>query len=259
MTHLLRPGGSLRTPALSSSNRGEIKEAKMRLSIVIPTLNESAVIEHTIQRALELRPIEVVVADGQSQDKTGELARSAGAIVVASERGRGRQLNAGGRASTGDVLLFLHADCWLEPQGAEQIEAALRDDSVIGGAFCQRIDHERPIFRWLERGNAARVRWRHLPYGDQGIFVRRSAFESIGGFAEVRLMEDVLLMREFRRRRWRIKLLPGPIHVDPRRWLKQGVIRQTLRNWTLLAGLKLGISPDRLAEFYSSHSVVPGS
>ncbi len=230
----------------------------MRLSIVIPTLNEAAGIEQNIQRALVLQPVEVVVADGQSTDGTSDLARSAGAMVVTSERGRGRQLNAGARAATGDVFLFLHADCWLEPQAAQQIEAALQDEMVIGGAFQQRIDHDRPVFRWLERGNAARVRWRRMPYGDQGIFVRRSAFEAIGGFAEVRLMEDVLLMRDFRRRGWRIELLPGPIHVDPRRWLKHGVIRQTLRNWTLLAGLKLGISPNRLAEFYSPNSVVPG-
>ena len=103
-----------------------------------------------------------------------------------------------------------------------------------------------------------RVRWRRMPYGDQGIFVRRSAFDAVGGFVEVRLMEDVLLMREFRRRGWRIELLPGPLHVDPRRWLKHGVVRQTLRNWTLLAGLRLGISPDRLAEFYTPNSVVRG-
>lgn len=224
----------------------------MRLSIVIPTLNEAPRIEHTIQRALELRPLEVIVADGRSQDETDALARSAGAIVVTSDRGRGRQLNAGARAATGDVLLFLHADCWLESSAARQIETALQDETVIGGAFRQRIDHERRVFRWLEWGNAVRVCWRRMPYGDQGIFVRRSAFEAVGGFADVRLMEDVLLMREIRRRGWRIELLPGPIHVDPRRWLKQGVVRQTLRNWTLLAGLKLGMSPDRLAEFYAT-------
>ena len=228
----------------------------MRLSIVIPTLNEAAGIQQNIQRDWELRPHEVIVADGHSDDGTADLARSSGATVVTSERGRGRQLNAGARAATGDVLLFLHADCWLEPSSSEQIEAALKNDAVIGGAFRQRIDHDRKIFRWLEWGNAFRVRWRHLPFGDQGIFVRRSAFESAGGFAEVRLMEDVLLMREFRRRRWRMELLPGPIHVDPRRWLKHGVVRQTLRNWTLLTGLRLGISPDRLAEFYASNSVV---
>ncbi len=229
----------------------------MRLSIVIPTLNEAGVIRQNIQHALALQPHEIVVADGQSQDGTSELARSAGATVVTSERGRGRQLNAGARAATGDALLFLHADCWLESQAAEQIEAALRDENVMGGAFRQQIDDERPVFRWLESGNAARVRWYRMPYGDQGIFVRRSAFETVGGFAEVRLMEDLLLMREFRRRGWRIEFLPGPIHVDPRRWLKHGVLRQTLRNWTLLAGLKLGISPDRLAKHYAPNSVVP--
>lgn len=225
----------------------------MRLSIVIPTLNEASKIGLTVQRALELRPHEVIVADGRSEDGTDDLARSAGATVVTSERGRGRQLNAGAQAATGDVLLFLHADCWLESASAGQIETALQNETVLGGAFRQRIDHERRVFRWLEWGNAFRVRWWRMPYGDQGIFVRRSAFEAVGGFANVRLMEDVLLMREFRRRGWQIELLLGPIHVDPRRWLKHGVVRQTLRNWTLLGGLKLGISPDRLAEFYATH------
>ena len=229
----------------------------MRLSIVIPTLNEADRIRQNIQHALALQPHEIVVADGQSQDGTSELAQSAGATVVTSERGRGRQLNAGARAASGDVFLFLHADCWLESQAAGQIEVALQDEAVIGGAFQQRIDHQRRVFRWLEWGNTFRARWRRMPYGDQGIFVRRSAFEAIGGFAQVRLMEDVLLMREFRRRGWGIELLPGPIHVDPRRWLKHGVLRQTLRNWTLLAGLTLGISPDRLAKYYAPNSVVP--
>lgn len=229
----------------------------MRLSIVIPTLNEATGIEQNIQRALALQPQEVVVSDGQSEDNTADLARSAGVLVVTCERGRGRQLNAGARVATGDVLLFLHADCWLESQAARQIEVALQNETVFGGAFCQRIEHDRTIFRWLEWGNAARVRWRRMPYGDQGIFIRRSAFEALGGFAEVRLMEDVLLMREFLRRGWRIELLPGPIHVDPRRWLKHGVVRQTLCNWMLLMGLRLGISPDRLAEFYRPATVVP--
>ena len=229
----------------------------MRLSIVIPALNEASGIERNILHALALRPTNIVVADGQSDDGTADLARSAGATVVTCERGRGRQLNAGALAATGDVLLFLHADCWLEPQAAEQIEAVLGDQTVVGGAFRQRIEHDRRVFSWLEWGNAARVVWGRMPYGDQGIFIRRSAFEAVGGFAEVRLMEDVLLMRQIRRRGWPIQLLPGPIHVDPRRWLEHGVIRQSLRNWALLAGLKLGISPDRLAEFYSPATVVP--
>ena len=222
----------------------------MRLSIIIPTLNEAACIEQNVMRAFALRPNEVIVADGQSEDGTVDLARSAGATVLTSHRGRGFQLNAGARTATGDVLLFLHADCWLEPDAAGQMTAALMDTRIVGGAFRQRIEHDRKIFRWLEWGNATRARWRKLPYGDQGIFLRREIFEAVGGFAEVGLMEDVLLMQEIRRRKWRIDLLPGPLHVDPRRWLKHGVFRQTLRNWTLLAGLELGVQPDRLAQFY---------
>lgn len=222
----------------------------MRLSIVIPTLNESARIERSILHALDLRPTEVIVADGGSSDGTTELARAAGAVVINSQRGRGHQLNAGARDSQGDVLLFLHADCWLEPDARSQIEATLHDQRVVGGAFRQQIDDDRTVFRWLEWGNAARVRWRNLPYGDQGIFLRRKTFELLGGFESVRLMEDVLLMQKLRRNQHRIELLPGPIHVDPRRWLANGVVRQTLKNWTLLAGLRLGITPNRLAQFY---------
>ncbi len=229
----------------------------MKLSIIIPTLNEAAVIEQNLMRALALNPNDLVIADANSQDETAKIAQSAGAKVVSCQRGRGVQLNAGARIATGDVLLFLHADCWLEPAAAQQIEDTLADSAIAGGAFRQRIDHDRSIFRWLERGNARRVNWWGMAYGDQGIFLRRDVFEDIGRFAEVRLMEDVLLMRELRRRRHSIKLLPGPLHVDPRRWLKQGVIRQTLRNWALLAGLKLGVSPNRLADFYSHNTVVP--
>lgn len=222
----------------------------MRLSIVIPTLNESGRITQNILRALDLRPDDVIVADGGSSDGTTELARAAGAIVVDCQRGRGLQLNAGARAAQGDVLLFLHADCWLEPDARRQLESALSNQRVVCGAFRQKIESDRNIFRWLEWGNAARARWRKLPYGDQGIFLRRETFERLGGFEEVRLMEDVLLMQKLRRARFPIELLPGPLHVDPRRWVAKGVIRQTLRNWTLLAGLKVGISPNRLAELY---------
>jgi rSAM/selenodomain-associated transferase 2 len=224
-----------------------------RLSVVIPTLNEAALIEESVQRALVLQPIDVVVADGQSADETVDLAAAAGATVVSCQPGRGAQLNAGAAATHGDVLLFLHADCWLEPQAVEQMKAALSDPQIAGGAFRQRIDHDGRIFRWLEWGNAARVRWRSMAYGDQGIFIRRSVFKEAGRFPEVRLMEDVLLMTELRRRGLPIRLLDGPLHVDPRRWLKHGVVRQTLRNWSLLAGLRLGISPNRLANFYRHH------
>ena len=224
----------------------------MNVSIVIPALNEAAHIAEAVRRAWQTSPAEVIVVDGGSADRTAELAQAAGAAVIVSAAGRARQQNAGARQARGDVLLFLHADCWLAPEAIRQIAEALADPQVECGAFRQRIEAEGRLFRWLERGNAWRARRRGMPYGDQGIFVRRATFEALGGFPEVRLMEDVMLMRLLRRRS-RPVLLPGPIYVSPRRWQKHGVLRQTARNWLLLTAFRLGVPPDWLAAFYAPH------
>ena len=120
------------------------------------------------------------------------------------------------------------------------------------GAFRQRIDAAGWLYRWLERGNAWRARRWARPLGDQGIFVRRGLFERIGGFPETALMEDVLLVRRIRQYSRPI-LLPGPIHISARRWQRHGVIRQTARNWLLLAAFGLGVNPDQLSAFYPPH------
>jgi len=220
--------------------------------VVIPAINEAEHIGRSVQYAWRADPAEVIVADGGSSDRTCEIAADAGAVVIRTDRGRAVQQNCGARAATGNVLLFLHADNRLAPDGVEQVISALADASVLGGAFRQRIEAPGLAYRLLERGNALRVRCWGLPYGDQGIFMRREIFEQLGGFPEVRLMEDLLLMRLLRPRAWPV-LLPGPLHVSPRRWQRHGVIRQTLRNWRLLAAEAFGVSPDRLADSYPPH------
>ncbi|MGI9457988.1 MAG: TIGR04283 family arsenosugar biosynthesis glycosyltransferase, partial [Aeoliella sp.] len=176
-------------------------------------------------------------------------ALGAGAQVLEAPRGRASQQNAGARCATGDFLLFLHADTWLADDTALQLAQTMEDSNISAGAFCQRIDASGWIYRWIEAGNAARVRWRGMAYGDQGIFVHRNLFESVGGFPDVPLMEDLLLMRRLRSHR-PLRLLPGPLHVSPRRWKQNGVVRQTLRNWSLLAAERCGVSLDRLAGWY---------
>jgi len=224
----------------------------MTISIIIPTLNEAALVTQAVAHAWETIPHEVLVADGGSKDGTSEAARAAGAIVVETPRGRAWQQNTAARRATGDVLLFLHADTWLATDGVRQIERALADQSVECGAFRQRIDAEGRLYRWLERGNGWRAAHRGLPYGDQGIFVRRCVFEHLGGFPVLRLMEDLMLMKRLRRR-GRPVLLPGPLHVSARRWQRYGVVRQTARNWWLLSAARLGVHPDRLARYYPAH------
>ncbi len=224
----------------------------IRISVIIPAINEALTIERAIRSSLEMGADEVLVVDGGSSDQTIELARCAGARVFVGRQGRAVQQNLGAQHATGDVLLFLHADNWLVPEAGSQVRECLQNAQVLGGAFLQQIEAEGCPYRWLECGNAARVRLRGLPYGDQAIFMRRHAFEQLGGFPEVRLMEDMLLMRRFRRLS-KPALLPGPVHVSARRWQHRGVALQTLCNWSLLAAEAAGVAPDRLARFYPKH------
>ncbi|MGI9429532.1 MAG: TIGR04283 family arsenosugar biosynthesis glycosyltransferase, partial [Bythopirellula sp.] len=196
---------------------------------------------------------EVIVADGGSDDRTPQLATQSGASVVHGERGRAVQLNLGAQHATGDILLFLHADNWLDETAGEQMCACLGDGSILAGAFEQHIEADGVLYRLLERGNSLRARWRGLAYGDQAIFIRRDIFDQLGGFPQVKLMEDLLLMRALRKIGSKLQLLPGPVHVHPRRWQQRGVVRQTLCNWSLLCSERLGVAPDRLAKFYPSH------
>lgn len=224
----------------------------MQISIVIPAWNEVDRIAAAVRRACETGAHEVIVADGTSRDGTAEAARAAGAAVVECRRGRAVQQNTAAHQARGDVLLFLHADTWLAADGGTQIERALADSRVLCGAFRQRIEADGRLYRWLERGNAWRAARRGLPYGDQGIFIRRAVFDDVGGFPECQLLEDLLLMRRLRRRAWPV-LLPGPLHVSARRWQRYGVVGQTARNCLLLSAERLGVHPDRLASFYPPH------
>ncbi|MCO6456540.1 MAG: TIGR04283 family arsenosugar biosynthesis glycosyltransferase [Pirellulaceae bacterium] len=224
----------------------------MNISLVIPVINELACIAAAVDSGWRAGVDEVLVVDGGSTDGTWQLLERLNCRSLRSPAGRAAQQNAGAASARGDVLLFQHADNRLSPRAADQIREALGNPRRLCGAFRQRIDSPRRVYRCLEWGNAWRVRWQGMPYGDQGIFVRREIFQQLGGFPEVPLMEDVLLMRRLRRLAWPV-LLPGPLLVSPRRWERHGVVRQTMRNWSLLAALRLGVSPARLAAWYRRH------
>lgn len=223
------------------------------LSVIIPAINERDSIERAVRHAWRAGADQVILADGGSQDDTREIAAVHAAIVVSSRPGRASQQNAGAAAATGDVLVFQHADNWF----AENALAPLRRlpgpaTTPLLGCFYQRLDHPHWLYRLIERGNALRAQWLKLPYGDQGIFVSRPLFHQLGGFPDVPLMEDVLFMKRAMRHR-RPRLQPGPLYVDTRRWEERGIVKQTLRNWTLLGALHLGVSVERLAQHYPRH------
>jgi len=225
----------------------------LQVSVIVPALNEEERISTAIDRAWKAGAAEVIVVDGGSRDRTVEICEAAECHLVRSEPGRAVQQNAGARAANGDVLLFLHADCHLADGSIAQVVRAVNDRNRCG-AFRQRIDSEGFLYRWLEWGNARRVLWWGLPYGDQAIYFERRFFNELGGFPQVKLMEDLLLMRRARKRSWPV-LLDGPVHVSARRWRKHGIVRQTLRNAMLLTAWRCGVPPDRLATYYRRHDM----
>jgi rSAM/selenodomain-associated transferase 2 len=218
------------------------------VSIIIPTLNEEGHIAATIRALRRQGPQEILVVDGGSSDSTRSQAADADRVVSAP-RGRGVQMNAGAALAGGDVLLFLHADCGLEDGALAEAEPLLRGTNVSAGCFRMRVTAPGMLYRSIDACATARVRLTGLVYGDQGLFLRRSLFERIGGFAPVGLMEDVLISQRLRRE-GRIVVARRRILVSPRRWQKVGLVRQTLRNWTLTGLAAVGVSPDRLAGFY---------
>ena len=217
------------------------------ITVVIPALNEEHAISRSVHSAVSAGASEVFVCDGGSRDNTVERATEAGASsVVRSSPGRGVQMNSAAELASGIFILFLHADNELPKQALKQI--CVHEDAAWG-AFRQKIDSRRKIYRLIEYGNDLRVRWRKVPFGDQGMFVRRSLFEEQKGFAELPLMEDVELSHRLRKIEPPV-LLPGPLHISARRWESKGVVRQTVTNWMIQLSYARGVSVAQLAKKY---------
>jgi rSAM/selenodomain-associated transferase 2 len=218
------------------------------ISVIIPTLNEESCLRETLRLLRQQRPLEIIVVDGGSCDATYREAAVADRLVRAPP-GRAVQMNLGAAHAAGDVLLFLHADCSLEPGALAAAERCLAVRGIAAGCFLMRVRARGLLYRSIDASATARVRLTGLVYGDQGLFLRRACFERLGGFPPLRLMEDLFFSRELRRH-GRIAIARRRIFVSPRRWQRAGLVRQTLRNWTLTALAATGVHPDQLAVWY---------
>lgn len=225
--------------------------ALTRISIIIPALNESAGIAETLRplQPLRARGHAVIVVDGGSADATVEIARPLADRVIASERGRARQQNAGAEAAGGDVLLFLHADTRLPPDADRLVIDGLKASGRGWGRFDVRLSGRAPALRMVERMMSLRSRVTGIATGDQAIFVLGEWFRGAGGFPQIPLMEDVSLSAALRR--------IGPplclrerVLTSSRRWEERGVLRTILLMWRLRAEYALGADPTRLADRY---------
>ncbi len=229
-----------------------IREIKLQnLSIIVPVLNEEAVIASCLRQLAALREqgAQVIVVDGGSTDATISTALPLCDLVVHAPRGRASQMNAGAEKAEGDILLFLHVDTRLAAGGPEALAAGLASSSHDWGRFDVRIEGLSPILALVAAMMNLRSHWTGIATGDQAIFMRRTAFNAVGGFPDILLMEDIEISR-------RLKLLGPPlclrekVMTSGRRWEKNGVLRTILFMWRLRLAHYFGADPSALARQY---------
>ena len=225
------------------------------LAVVIPTLNAAETLPATLESLMPGHALgmitETVVVDGGSGDATPECARRAGVRVLTGPRGRGAQMTHGAAATQATWLLFLHADTRLAPDWAAAVIAHAADPATAGraGYFRLRLDDPRRRARLVAGWANLRSRWFGLPYGDQGLLIRRDLYDALGGHGAAVLMEDVMLARRLGHAR--LAELPAVALTSAARYRAQGYVRRSLRNAGCLVLHFAGAPPERIARLYA--------
>ncbi|MYC16310.1 MAG: glycosyltransferase [Gemmatimonadetes bacterium] len=223
----------------------------MQISVIIPVLNEEAVIGACLAQFCGVEDVELIVVDGGSTDDTQEVVEALGRAqwVQVGKAGRALQMNAGVERATGDVFLFLHADTFLPSDGLMLIRDSLRVSSVVGGRFRLELSEKTIGFRLVAFFSTLRSRYLGITYGDQGIYIRRETFNAVGGFPPLQLFEDsefcarVALMGKF-------VMLNARVCSSTRRWRKWGFVRTVVEMWVLRILYACSVSDVTLSRWY---------
>jgi len=219
----------------------------MDISIIIPVYKEKY-IQQTIQMIKKQNTslkYEIIVVDGDN-NSTLDLIKETDIIKVNSKKGRAVQMNEGAKHATSPILFFLHVDSKIKQNTLDLIFKEI--DQV--GAFELCIDSPKLYFRIIEKFATLRSKITKIPYGDQGVFIKKEIFESIGGFNNLEIMEDVNLMDKLKKKGLHVKILNQCITTSPRRWQKEGIIYTTLRNWVIYTLYRFGVSTKKLVRYY---------
>ncbi|NMO92256.1 TIGR04283 family arsenosugar biosynthesis glycosyltransferase [Actinomycetospora sp. TBRC 11914] len=231
--------------------RADASADQLAVSIIVPVRDEETRIAATL-RSLRAAfgDCELIVVDGGSRDAT--VARAAPhATVLHADGGRGPQLNAGAAAAHGEVLWFVHADARPDPGALPALRAALADPRVVGGGCRLRFDRTGPVLRWLVWTSNLRARHLHWIFGDQAVFVRRSAFDDVGGFPAIPIMEDLEMSRRLARR-GRLVVLPTPCTASARRLVERGPARMLVLMQLYKLQYFLGVDPSVIRRRYET-------
>jgi rSAM/selenodomain-associated transferase 2 len=220
------------------------------ISIIIPVINEAAIIEATLERLAGNLDVEVIVVDGGSEDNTVSIAQQKRVKVINNiQSGRASQMNAGAAVAKGKILLFLHADTKLPDNYDKLVRTTLKQPQVVAGAFKLKIEGQAKTLRFIETMVQVRSSLFSLPYGDQALFIDRDIFNSVGGFASLPIMEDFELVQRLKRI-GKIAIASAAVITSNRRWSKLGVWQTTFINQLIILGYYLKIPPEQLSKFY---------
>ena len=240
-------------------------------SIIIPVLNEATNIQACLLALQALRArAEIIVVDGGSCDNTVALATPYADKIVESEQGRARQMNHGANQAAGDILLFLHADTELPEHALTLIEQNISTRQVWGRFNIELLVRTRRVGMPYQRAAlpnfeqlmfniiAFMMNWRSrltgIATGDQTIFVTKTAFNTVGGYAEIALMEDIALSSALKKISAPV-CLTAKVKSSARRWQHNGIFKTILLMWSLRLRYWLGANPDLLAELYRAGSL----
>jgi rSAM/selenodomain-associated transferase 2 len=233
-----------------SQSRTVTASAPPLVSVVIPAINEADSLPATVAHVRLNESIrEIIVVDGGSTDRTPEIAEQLGCRVLTSKAGRGGQMRAGAAAASGDVILLLHADTWLPPNATRAMLDCLRDHAVVGGGFWKEFHNPSFLLRGSKWKCSIRLWFGRRVAGDQGMFIRRSVLEYIGGIPDMVLMEEFALCSRLRRE-GRIALADAIVLTSARRFQKLGVFRTYMRMWWVTTRYRFGASPAELRKLY---------
>lgn len=226
----------------------------MDFSIIIPVYHEEKTINDVLEHLKNLPGqdrAEIIVVDGDPDGSTLKaMADDSKVITYLGPKGRAAQMNAGAEQAANGVLIFLHADTKLPEDAFRLIENAFRQKAIVGGAFQLSIDSDRSYLKLVSWMANRRTALNRIPYGDQAIFLDREYFNSMGGYRDMPLMEEVDLMRRIRKRGDSITVIDEPVLTSDRRWEEEGAYYVTFRNWTLAVLYSLGVPPKFLVKFY---------
>ncbi|HYK40895.1 MAG TPA: TIGR04283 family arsenosugar biosynthesis glycosyltransferase [Thermoanaerobaculia bacterium] len=219
------------------------------ISVIVPVKGERPDAVHGFLLLARDPHVEILVADGGGCPETSDAFRAIGAKVISDGGSRGARLDRAAREATGDAFLFVHSDSRI-PEGAVDLIRETLRKGAVAGAFSLGYQDAGPGLRWIAAWANLRSRWLQMPFGDQGIFCSREAYQRAGGFRDLPICDDVDFVRRLKRVA-ALRILPQKTLTSPRRYRDAGKLRQVLRNWRVLAGYFAGVPSAKLQRWYN--------